>query len=262
MFLSNPGLSLLFNTADTTIGFAQRSDPNNHHAMMPSPSGPPSAYVIPGDSSTYYDMPIAVLVGPGAVSSGDQVALRMKFHQMTRFFGKSTTAAFNAPTGLNLNNSDWYSRYAVADAYLVSDPNQYLTHDEFTVDEEVWLKPDDVANGYDTVVEEAIAWINSLTVDLDDQISEAIPSTYYLFQNYPNPFNPATTINYSLPIKSRVELVVYNTLGEEVIQLVNRENEAGSYSVELDANGLSSGIYFYRLQAGDFIETKKMMLMK
>jgi len=65
-----------------------------------------------------------------------------------------------------------------------------------------------------------------------------------------------------LPLKSQVKLVVYNTFGEEVIQLVNGEKEAGSYSVELDANGLSSGIYFYKLQAGDFIETKKMVLLK
>jgi len=65
-----------------------------------------------------------------------------------------------------------------------------------------------------------------------------------------------------LPLKSQVDLVVYNTLGEKVIQLVNGEIEAGSYSVELNATDLPSGVYFYRLQAGSFIETKKMILLK
>jgi hypothetical protein len=93
-------------------------------------------------------------------------------------------------------------------------------------------------------------------------VGNPAPSDYALHQNYPNPFNPVTIINYSLPLKSQVELVVYNTLGEEVIQLVNEEKEAGSYSVQLNATGLSSGIYFYQLQAGSFVETKKMVLMK
>jgi hypothetical protein len=260
MFLSNLGLSLLFNKADTTIGFAVRSDPNDHFAMIQS--GSISPYIIPGDSSTYYDKPIAVLVGPGAVSSGDQVALRMKFHPMARFFGKSTTAAFNGPTELNLYNPDWYSRYASADAFLVSAPNNYLTHDEFTVDKEVWLKPEDVANGFDTVVEEAIAWIDSLTVGIEEQISEANPSTYHLSQNYPNPFNPVTTIKYQIPELSFVALKVYDVLGNEVAILVNEEKPIGTYELTWNAENLSSGVYFYKLQAGSFVETKKMLLLK
>jgi hypothetical protein len=88
------------------------------------------------------------------------------------------------------------------------------------------------------------------------------PAEFALYQNFPNPFNPVTIINYSLPLKSQVDLVVYNTLGEKIIQLVNGEKEAGSYSVELHAADLPSGVYFYRLQAGSFIETKKMILLK
>jgi len=88
------------------------------------------------------------------------------------------------------------------------------------------------------------------------------PQKFFLKQNYPNPFNPVTTISYNLPVKSYVELVVYNTLGESVVQLVNEEKEAGRYEVKIDATGLPSGIYFYRLSAGSFVETKKMVLMK
>jgi hypothetical protein len=93
-------------------------------------------------------------------------------------------------------------------------------------------------------------------------VDNTAPVDYALQQNYPNPFNPATTISYSLPLKSQVELVIYNTLGESVMRLVNEEKEAGKYSVKFDATNLPSGIYFYKLQAGSFIETKKMVLMK
>ena len=93
-------------------------------------------------------------------------------------------------------------------------------------------------------------------------VDNPAPVDYNLQQNYPNPFNPVTTISYGLPVKSEVELVIYNALGEGVIQLTNEEKEAGRYSVEFNATELTSGIYFYRLQAGSFVETKKMVLMK
>ena len=93
-------------------------------------------------------------------------------------------------------------------------------------------------------------------------VENPAPVDYALHQNYPNPFNPVTTISYSIPIKSQVELVIYNTLGERIKKLVKEEKEAGRYSVEFDATVLPSGVYFYRLQAGDFAETKKMVLLR
>jgi hypothetical protein len=88
------------------------------------------------------------------------------------------------------------------------------------------------------------------------------PGEFYITQNYPNPFNPVTTISYSLPIKSQVELDVYNVLGEIITQLLNEEKEAGRYEVKFDAGRLSSGIYFYRMKSGNFVSVKKMVLMK
>ena len=93
-------------------------------------------------------------------------------------------------------------------------------------------------------------------------VDNAAPENYALEQNYPNPFNPVTTISYSLPIKSQVELVIYNTLGAKVHQLVKEEKEAGSYLVKLNATNLPSGVYFYRLEVGSFVETKKMVLLR
>jgi len=91
---------------------------------------------------------------------------------------------------------------------------------------------------------------------------ELMPTVYALQQNYPNPFNPTTTISFSLPVKSQVRLIVYNALGELIMELVNEVKESGSYSVELNAWNIPSGVYFYRLQAGDFVQVKKMMLLK
>jgi hypothetical protein len=83
-------------------------------------------------------------------------------------------------------------------------------------------------------------------------------------QNYPNPFNPTTTIKYSIPELSFVTLKVYDVLGNEIANLVNEEKPTGSYDAEFTMNNLqlSSGFYFYRLQAGSFVETKKMILLK
>jgi hypothetical protein len=89
-----------------------------------------------------------------------------------------------------------------------------------------------------------------------------LPVSYKLYQNYPNPFNPTTILKYDIPEQSRVSLIIYNILGEEVISLVNDEKVAGSYKIVWNATNLGSGIYLYKLKAGDFVETKKMVLMK
>jgi hypothetical protein len=96
--------------------------------------------------------------------------------------------------------------------------------------------------------------------------------SFALFQNYPNPFNPATNIKFNLPNTDNplpggarggfVTLKVYDVLGNEIATLVNEEKSAGEYEVEFDGSNLSSGIYFYQLKAGSFVETKKMVLMR
>jgi len=95
-------------------------------------------------------------------------------------------------------------------------------------------------------------------IDYDEFVIES----FYLYQNFPNPFNPSTKIKYSIPQEGLVTLKVYNIIGEEVAKLVNDIKQTGHYEVSFDATGLTSGIYFYRLQAGRFIETKKMVLLR
>ncbi len=88
------------------------------------------------------------------------------------------------------------------------------------------------------------------------------PDNFELSQNYPNPFNPSTTIQYSIPEGGNVSLKIFNTLGEEVANLVNEYQQPGIYKVNFNGENLSSGIYFYRLAAGNFIQTKKMILLR
>ena len=88
-------------------------------------------------------------------------------------------------------------------------------------------------------------------------------SQYHLCQNFPNPFNPSTQISYSIPQSGFVSLKMYNTLGQEIQTLVNKSQVAGKYTISFDAQNLSSGIYFYKLQVGSsFVQTKKMILMR
>jgi hypothetical protein len=91
---------------------------------------------------------------------------------------------------------------------------------------------------------------------------EGLPAGFALAQCYPNPFNPSTTLKYALPVRLQITLRVFNTLGQEIATLVNEIQEAGYHSAEWNAGGVASGVYFYRLQAGDFVQTRKMVLLR
>ncbi|MCH7820305.1 MAG: T9SS type A sorting domain-containing protein, partial [Candidatus Marinimicrobia bacterium] len=95
----------------------------------------------------------------------------------------------------------------------------------------------------------------------NDGIS-VIPKTYSLSQNFPNPFNPTTTITYSLPEAAHVNIQIYNILGERVVTLVNERSDAGSHVVTWNAGNAATGIYFYRIRAGNYHDVKKMLLIK
>ena len=102
----------------------------------------------------------------------------------------------------------------------------------------------------------------STTITALDEQPEDIPAKIALEQNYPNPFNPKTIINYDLPITNYVNLSIYSLLGQKVATLVDKEQTAGSYKVEWDARGFATGVYYYKLNAGDFQQIKKMVLIK
>ena len=93
-------------------------------------------------------------------------------------------------------------------------------------------------------------------------VSSELPSGFSLGQNYPNPFNPVTNLKFGISELGYVSLKVYDILGKEIVTLVNEKLSLGKYKVEFDGSGLTSGVYFYRLTAGEFTETKRMLLVK
>ncbi|MBS4029788.1 MAG: PD40 domain-containing protein [Ignavibacteriales bacterium] len=106
-----------------------------------------------------------------------------------------------------------------------------------------------------------ISTVISKSVGVNEQTNDT-PKEFSLAQNYPNPFNPTTTINFAIPVSGFVSLKVFNLLGEEVATVVNEHLEIGTYNVDWNASNVPSGMYFYRLAAGEFTETKKLLLMK
>jgi hypothetical protein len=99
-------------------------------------------------------------------------------------------------------------------------------------------------------------------VSVGSRINPDVPQRIYLSQNFPNPFNPRTTIVYRVESRESVELRVFDILGREVVTLVNEVQDAGLKSVQWDATGVASGVYFYRLRAGNFVDTKKLVVLR
>ncbi len=125
------------------------------------------------------------------------------------------------------------------------------------IDNRSMVVPDSTYTQHDTVA----SW-KDLTVFVTNDPDAYLPEDYVLGQNYPNPFNPKTTIPFAITRSGHVSLKIFNLLGEEVASLVNDNLPAGTYNIEWDASSFSSGIYFYRLQAGSFIAIKKLLVLQ
>jgi photosystem II stability/assembly factor-like uncharacterized protein len=157
----------------------------------------------------------------------------------------------------------WYTNYNTL--FFSGDTGKTWTVQEFTLSN---------VGGRDIVIpNEGCGWFicdnghvyRTMTPDRVTTGTESrpvLPSVYRLSQNYPNPFNPSTTIKYELPKSSVVRMSVYDMLGREVSVLVNERREAGVHEVKFDASGLSSGVYVYRLQVGDFVQSRKLLLLR
>jgi hypothetical protein len=124
------------------------------------------------------------------------------------------------------------------------------------------------ASGNPVITHNATTSPETILLDGNTQTATHVPGenasasiSFSIGQNYPNPFNPTTTIEYEIPKRLHVTLAVYDMLGRQIKVLVNTERAPGHYQVTLDASILSSGVYFYRLTAGSFVETKKLILL-
>ena len=104
--------------------------------------------------------------------------------------------------------------------------------------------------------------LSEIVVSANEENLSNVPNSFLLKQNYPNPFNPSTKISWQAPVRSWQILKVYDVLGNEIAILVDEEKEAGYHSIDFNASELPSGVYFYQLRTGSFVETKKMLLLK
>ncbi len=135
----------------------------------------------------------------------------------------------------------------------------------FTIDYDTLTFPHYFNAKFELTLNGQICWTDSARIEVDiTGISrrERLPTVYALIQNFPNPFNPTTQIRFEIPVSGFVSLKVFDVLGREVATLVNEKKSPGVYNVEWNASNVSSGVYFYRLSAGSFVETKKMILMR
>jgi len=122
------------------------------------------------------------------------------------------------------------------------------------------ITADQTSNGNDGTISGATWVVSGISLPVEEE--SVLPNEFKLSQNYPNPFNPSTSIKFGIPENSRVHVDVYSIMGEQVVTLMDEEKQTGYYELEFDASSLSSGIYFYRIQAGSFVQTKKMILIK
>jgi len=217
--LAKAGYELLFNTDIETIGYDVRgSDPNDRLAMVPSTFATVTALTLNGAPNTFYDKPIAILFGPGAISAGDLESLRLKFHPTSRAFGRPSNGAFTLSDAPSLGNSNWSYKKATGNAFLAAD-HTYLAHTAVPVDEEIWLEVDDVAIGEDTVVKRAMEWMNDLV--------------YSHSANLTNSFALAGSENFNLVTK------IHNPNSHSLVVHASLESESLSIdSVELFDDGL------------------------
>ena len=119
-----------------------------------------------------------------------------------------------------------------------------------------------VSDDSGAVASDSMVIISGLYMALKDEWKSQVPKQFALLQNYPNPFNPKTIINYELPITNYVRLNIYNLVGQKVAALVSEKKQAGYHRVEWDASGFASGIYYYQINAGNFAEVRKMILIR
>ena len=148
----------------------------------------------------------------------------------------------------------------------ISNDKKFITHQD-KIHIKIWDRANSDALVYDNFSEENI-WGNINIIEKNklsketDKTANVLPKEFELSQNYPNPFNPSTTFQFQIPEQNHVTLKVYDILGNEVATIVNGQLPTGSYNYQWEASGFASGVYIYRLQAGNFVKTKKLVLMK
>jgi hypothetical protein len=211
----------------------------------------------PGDPWSDFAMPILrTITNPAGAAASSVFVTNCENNGGLAFRNQSVPGNWVFRRSLQLGQL-WYTN--IPYQYVTDTTNfywmaQYHFDIEITQDSSVNQKSMWFIGNYSTG-----AVVSALGVDPSDR---AIPGSYSLDQNYPNPFNPSTVVSYQLPVAGQVKLVVYDLLGREVAVLVNEQKAPGRYDVQFNASGLSSGTYFYRLTAGQYAQSRKMVILK
>ncbi len=203
----------------------------------------------------------------------------VKIGQLTSEVGDSDRFSITSESGLRFDNYGESSVYSIRVEIAGPTVDTVFFHDSVTIGGNSshvivpdWRQNHDslviqVDSGIDGSIDDSLFLNNNVITDVDDERGEVLPYQFELSQNYPNPFNPVTTIAYSIPTRTHVKIDVFNVLGQKVRTLVDEAKQAGSYRIEWNGNDdsgkpVATGVYYYRFQAGEVVQTKKMLLIK
>ena len=156
------------------------------------------------------------------------------------------------------NNGTWFAEIARDLNTGNDDDIQFNTSEEYTFGVAEF---DNSRHGYEHRTSKMYTFKFAPTVGIDDQVT-TVPDSYELLQNYPNPFNPVTTISFHLPKSEFVSIKVFNSAGEIVASLINKQMQAGSHSIQWNASDVSSGVYYYKITGGKYSAVKKCIVLK
>jgi len=174
--LPHKAFNLLNNIPQPTFEHAVRC---NQTDFSLCPGNNQEDFSIPGNPMFWYDRPLAILTGPNCVSAGDIAAYRFKYLPMARFFGKSTCAALGGTVKVSTSYTGWFFYYSVENPFKINDPDFFLNHQEFPVDDSVWFDAESAANGEDAVAQKAVEWIQNLSYAHNVKVNSgyAVPGT-------------------------------------------------------------------------------------
>ena len=246
---SNDSIQLL-NTYGTGFGY-EHSSISAHNDTITSvfEYGNHNRYLVSynGGTNWFFGLVGDTLVTSEApdIAAGDGgVGIIYRYYTPTRegrFIWRPMAGLWSTPVKYT-DHEPYYNKPAI----------EYLGNKKFGVIYLSWVNP---------AIRGAYFDLNNMLVDVNDELSKT-PSNFNLSQNYPNPFNPSTLIRYQIPSQNFVSIKIYDALGNLIQDLVGEDKAAGSYELEFNASKLASGVYFYRIQAGSFVQTKKMMLVR
>lgn len=260
--LAREGLQLLFDEVTPTVGFDRRVVGGDHRQMEPDPSRREANLTIQPDPATFFDGPIAILIGPGSISAGELEARRMSFHPNARIFGLPAAAGNTGSDFISIGDSNFFASRANSAQYLAAN-HEYLTHSPLLPDEEVWFEVEDVVNGVDTVIEAALGWIETETTG-----SEADPKANDVgLGPYPNPSSGLIRIPVESSGPGIHTLAILDQLGRQVAMVKQPTVQAGRVELVWDGTragggAASQGVYIWRVVSGEWAWAGTLVIIR